>query len=330
MAMTIRDIAKEAGVSIATVSRYINNSGYVKSDTKILVEAAIKKYNYIPNAAAVSLSKRESNVIGVIVPDLTNPFNSDVIKGISKRADEENLAVMLVDSCGDIKTENRALRVFKQQQVKGLMMIPVVDDVSYSPEFYKSLSEVDFPVICIDREVKGFDVDGFYYNNYLNSYKAAKYLKDLGHNDILVIAGDQNIENGRQRLDGFMNAYDDFGLEIPDDNILYGEFEEELTYQLVKEYFSEPADVHGIFSSDYRMTKGVIKALFELKLEKKVKIFSFDKLELFDVLNVESYYFEKNPVKLGEDAMELLLKRIQSDVYDFKKVLVPLKISHHV
>ena len=327
MAITIRDIAKEAGVSIATVSRYINNSGYVKSETKDLVEAAIDKFNYVPNAAAVSLSKRVSNVIGVIVPEISNPFNSDVIKGIIKQAERENLAVILCDSQEDIISENRGLRVFIHQQVRGLIMIPLVDDVSLNPKFFKNLGQVDFPVICIDREVKGLDVDGFYYNNYLNSYKAAKYLHDLGHEEVVVVAGDQNSEDGRQRLDGFINAYDDFGLEIPDENIIYGEFDEELAYQLTKEYFSAKSKVKAVYSSGYKMTKGILKALFEMKLEKKVHIFSFDKIELFDVLNIESYYFERNPIKLGEDAMELMLKRIKGEEYDTKKVLVPLKIN---
>jgi len=327
MAITIRDIAKEASVSIATVSRYLNNSGYVKSETKELVEAAINKFNYIPNAAAVSLSKRESNIVGVIVPEISNPFNSDIIKGISKRADKENLAVILCDSHEDIHSESRALRVFKQQQVRGLIMIPIVDEIEQNSSFFDDLSKVNFPVICIDKEVKGLAIDGFYYNNYLNSYKAAKYLHDLGHEEVVVVAGNQNIENGRQRLDGFINAYDDFGLEIPDENIIYGEFDEELSYQLTKEYFRVSSQVKAIFSSGYKMTKGIITALFELKLEKKVKVFSFDKLEIFDVLNIESYYFEKNPVRLGEDAMELLLKRMDNNNYDYKKVLVPLKIS---
>lgn len=327
MAITIRDIAKEAGVSIATVSRYINGSGYVKSETKALVEAAIDKYNYIPNAAAVSLSKRESNVIGVIVPEVSDLFNSEVIKGINKLADKENLAVILCDSGGETQSENRALKVFKQQQVRGLIMIPAVDEYTQNQKFFDSLSQATFPVVCVDREVNGFDVDGFYYNNYLNSYKAAKYLHDLGHREVVVVAGDQNIENGRQRLDGFINAYDDFGLEIPDENILYGEFDEELAYQLTKEYFMEENQVKAIFSSNSLMTKGVIKALFELKIEKKVKIFSFDKHELFDVLNIESYYFERNPFKLGEDALDLLLKRIKDKDYEFKKVLIPLSIT---
>lgn len=329
MAITIRDIAKEAGVSIATVSRYVNNSGYVKADTKRLVEAAINKFNYIPNANAVSLSKRESNVIGVIVPEVSNPFNSDLIKGIIKSAEKENLAVMLCDSQEDMISEARALRAFKQQQIRGLIMIPVRDDIALNHTFFSELEKVDFPVICIDREVSGFEVDGFYYNNYLNSYKAAKFLHDLGHKEVVVLAGDQNIENGRQRLDGFINAYDDFGLEIPDDNILYGEFSEETAYQLTKEFFAIVRPIKVMFSSGYKMTKGIIKALIELKLEKKVKIFSFDKIELFDVLNIESYYFERNPVKLGQDAMELLLKRLSAKDYERKKVLVPLKISTH-
>lgn len=327
MAITIRDIAKEAGVSIATVSRYINGTGYVKSETKALVEAAIDKYNYIPNAAAVSLSKRESNVIGVIVPEVSDLFNSQVIKGVNKLADKENLAVILSDSGGDIQSEMRALKVFKQQQVRGLIMIPAVDEYELNQTFFDGLSKADFPVVCIDREVNGFNVDGFYYNNYLNSYKAAKYLHDLGHTEVVVVAGDQNIENGRQRLDGFINAYDDFDLEIPDENILYGEFDEDLAYQLTKEYFMDKTKVKAIFSSNSLMTKGVIKALFELKLEKKVKIFSFDKHELFDVLNIESYYFERNPKKLGEEALALLLKRMNNEDYEFKKVLVPLSIN---
>ncbi|STB16755.1 LacI family transcriptional regulator [Clostridium novyi] len=120
MSVTINNIAKEAGVSLATVSRVINNSGYVKDETREKVMKVINKYNYTPSAIARSLSKSITNTIGVIVPDITNPFFGSIIKGISDVAEVHNLNLILCDSNESIDREIKAIKTLKEQRIREL------------------------------------------------------------------------------------------------------------------------------------------------------------------------------------------------------------------
>jgi len=327
MAVTIKDIASAAGVSIATVSRFVNQSGYVGKEAKVKLELIVKEMNYIPNAAAVSLAKRESNVIGVMMPDISNPFYSDVIKGISHICDRENLALLISDCSEDIEKELRTLHVYKQQQVRGLILAPICDEKEDNIRFFKEVESFNSPVIIVDKNINGLDTDKLYYNNILNSHKAAKHMFEKGHKDVLVLAADQNKELGRQRLDGFITAYDNFGYAVPDEHIIYGEFNEEITYHLIKDYYETGGKVKAIYSSNNAMTKGALKAIFELNLYRHIEMFNFEKLELFDISHIKGHYFDQHGKKMGEMAMEMMLKRFNGDESNHNKVMVPLKIS---
>mgnify|MGYP001562430568 FL=1 len=122
MGINIRDIAREAKVSSTTVSRVLNNSGYVKDETKEIILKKIKELNYTPSAVARSLSKNESTTIGVIVPDIENPFFAEIIKGISSLADEKNLNIILCDTNETVSREIKSLNMLKEQRILGIII----------------------------------------------------------------------------------------------------------------------------------------------------------------------------------------------------------------
>ncbi|MDZ5034705.1 LacI family DNA-binding transcriptional regulator, partial [Clostridium perfringens] len=135
MAVTIDDIAKKAGVSSATISRVLNNSSYVKDETKEKVLKVIEEMNYVPSAIARSLSRRETSTIGIIVPDITNPYFGEIIKGISKIAEEVGLNIILFNTNNDIKSELKALDEVKKHRLKGVIMTPGFGDTKFEDIF---------------------------------------------------------------------------------------------------------------------------------------------------------------------------------------------------
>lgn len=125
--ITIKDVAELAGVSKATVSRALNNSGYVSPETKKKIDEIIEKYHYLPSASAVNLSKKETTTIGVVVPEIGNLFYADIVQGITRKADELDLSLVLFDTGNNMEREEKAIRVLQQQRVKGIILGPSID-----------------------------------------------------------------------------------------------------------------------------------------------------------------------------------------------------------
>ena len=153
MTVTINHIAKEAEVSHATVSRVLNNSGYVKDETREKVLKVIKELNYTPSAIARSLSTNKTNTIGVIVPDINNLFFGDIIKGITEIADKNNLNIILCDTDEDKDKELKAINVLKQQRIQGLIITPTFYKNSPNDENLNALKALGIPIILIDGHV---------------------------------------------------------------------------------------------------------------------------------------------------------------------------------
>ena len=157
--MKIKNIAQLAGVSTATVSRVINNSSSVKEETRKKVLEVIKLKNYRPNITAQNLAKKETNTIGVVIPDLDNPFFWKIIKGIYEKIEKENLNIILLNSYGNLKKEKRVIEILIEQRVKGVIIVPVAKDKFSSYKHFNKLDEFRIPYVLIDREVEG-DNDG--------------------------------------------------------------------------------------------------------------------------------------------------------------------------
>ena len=125
--ITIKDVAEMAGVSKATVSRVMNNSGYVAAETRRKIENIMEAHNYVPSALAVNLSRQETKVVGVVFPEIENVFYSDILHGITQVADELDLSLVLFDTQNDLEREKKAFRVLQQQKVRGIILGPSVD-----------------------------------------------------------------------------------------------------------------------------------------------------------------------------------------------------------
>lgn len=314
MATNIRDIAREAGVSSTTVSRVLNGSGYVKEETKALVLKTIKEFNYTPSAVARSLSKNETNTIGVIVPDIENPFFGKVIKGISALADERNLNIILCDTNENISKEIKFLNMLKEQRISGIIVTPTNDINEANNEQLSVLENMGIPIVLVDRDVKHSNFDGVFTDNIRGAYEATSALIKEGHRKIAIITGPNSSKPGRDRLTGYKKALRMNDIELNEGYLFYGDFKLESGYKATQEILKMEDRPTAILACNNMMNLGSIKALYEnkLRIPQDMAIIGFDEVLMLDVVGLNISVVSRPDNDMGKKAMELLMKKMDS------------------
>ncbi len=314
MAVTISDIARETQVSSATVSRVLNNSGYVKKETREKIVGVMEKMNYVPSAIARSLSNMETNTIGVVVPDIHNPFFGEVIKGISSLADLHNLNILLCDSDENVNDkEIKHLKILKEQRIRGLIITPTSEENEFNTQYLRLLENFGIPIVLVDRDVKNSNLDGVFIDNIGGAYAATNALIEEGHERIAIIAGPVTSLPGRDRLEGYKKAFRMNHLELDDSLILYGDFKLEGGYDLTRKTLEMPNRPSAIFTSNNLMTMGCVKALREanLNIPHDIALIAFDEIEAFNILGLDISYVSRPTKEMGREAMQILLSKLE-------------------
>ena len=179
MAVNIDDIARKAGVSSTTISRVLNNSSYVKEETREKVLKIIEEMNYVPSAIARSLSKRETSTIGIIVPDITNSYFGEIIKGISKIAEEVDLNIILFNTDNNVKSELKALEEIKRHRLKGVIMTPGFGDTKFRNEFIEAIKSINIPIVLVSADLNYISLSGVFVDDVKGGYLATKTLIEM-------------------------------------------------------------------------------------------------------------------------------------------------------
>lgn len=331
MKLTINDIAKEAKVSKSTVSRVINNSGYVDQHTREKVEKIIEMHTYYPSAAARRLSKRESNTIGVIIPEADNTFFGDVLKGISEVVDEMNMTLIFSDTSNDSEKEERALNMINMQEVKGLILTPVNDrdDSEAERKLKQKLRDLGIPVVLLDRGVSNSQWDGVFFENYQSAYIATEILIKEGHEKIGIITGDLKLKIGQDRYIGYLNAMEDHGMNVSKKYIYEGNFSVEKAYELTKEFIESGDLPDAVLTCNNRTTLGLMKALNEYNLTpgKHIAAIGIDKNTVMDILGYNYSNVSRDAVEMGRVAMRRLLERFENPGRQRAEYIMPFEIE---
>lgn len=323
MQVTISDIAKRAKVSSTTVSRVLNNSGYVKDDTKKRILAAIKEMNYTPSAIARSLSKSETNTIGVIVPDITNSYFGEIIKGISEIAEINNLNIILFNTDNYLDRELRALNLLREQRIKGIIMTPGFGEEEFNETYIKTIENINVPMILVSADMKFIKLNGIFVDNVKGGYDATNLLIKEGHTKIGMMTGLLSSMSIIDMLTGYKKALKENQIPIKDEYIYYGDFKLEKSYELTKKILSEKEPPTALIVCSNMMTIGVIKALKEKNknIPKDLSIVGFNKIDFLDIMGFNITYIEDYPIKLGRASMEMLNKIINKEQSDNSKVM---------
>lgn len=328
--ITIKEVAELVGVSKATVSRVINNSGYVNAETRRKVEEVVRNYNYVPSANAVNLSKQETNTVGVVVPEIDNMFYGEIVHGITEVADENGLSLIFFDTQNTEKKEIQALQALSQQRVRGLLLAPAVDySASKTGDLIrKQLNALNIPVVMLDRDSETEDWDGVFYENYECSYEVAKVFHEAGHKRVGIITGDLGLKIGRDRMAGFMDGAKAFGLQVDEKHIMKGNFYTDLAYQLARDMFLSGDMPDAVYTCNNRTSIGFLKAAFSCGIQVGVDIgfMGNDRVGILDAVGLGFSCVYRDTFEMGRAGLRLLLERIGNPEEPQKITRIPYQV----
>ena len=315
MALTIKDIAKEAGVSRTTVSRVLNNSGYVREETRQRILEIMEKLNYTPSAIARSLSTNKTNTIGVIVPQINDPFFGEIIRGISEVSTEYDLNIILCNTEDNIDKEFKFLEVLQKQRIQGIIITPTLAKSDRNKNFLKKLKDSGIPIILIDGHVKYTNFSGVFIDHVQGGFDATEALIKEGHKKIAIVTGHMDSRPARERLQGYKEALIASDIEINENYILFGDYTYETSYRLIKEVLNLKERPTALFISSNLMMLGCIKALNELKLSipDDIGLIGFDKIDVLNIIGMDISFVNGPTFELGKTAMKMLNNSLENN-----------------
>jgi len=328
MSIGIKEVAKEAGVSIATVSRALNNEGYVSENSYKKVMAAAKKLNYEPNYLAQSLLKQKTNIIGVVVSDISTSFFSKILKSIENCASEKGYNIMICSIEEDLEKEKKYLSVFKRMCVDGIILTHEQTDT----ELMIQLAAMsDIPMVACSCRIESLDCTSVNIDDYKAAYDAISYLYRLGHRKIAYFgAGLHDYTVGRQRYEGVRDSTADKNCPIPEKYIQLSGLKIEHGYKMMKNLLVSCKDdlPTAIFAGSDDVAVGVMNCAFDFgyRVPEDFSILGFDNSEISACMRPSISTVHQPIEEIGYVSVSLLVDLIQKEERQYPEVVLPYKI----
>lgn len=316
MKVTIKDIAKAANVSTATVSKVLNKKDQrISAETRNLVLKIAKEKNYIPNSMARSLVTRKTNTIGLILPDITNPFFPELARGAEDRANESDYMLMFANTDDDADKENRYLNMLAEKMVDGIILTQSANKEGNA----EVLNGLKLPLVLIDRDIELENIRGkVLVDNFQGAYDGVSYLINKGYRRIAFITGPFSTTTSKERLNGYEKALEDFGIAVNWSLIFEGEYKgqwgEEATKVLVKK--NMPCD--AIFCGNDLIAVSVIKTLKKsgYKVPEDVAVLGYDNIQLSEMIEPALTTVNQPVYEMGYQAAELLINILEDNIQE--------------
>ena len=306
---TIRDVARQAGVSVATVSRVLNDNPKVKPHLRARVEQAMQELNYQPSALARGMRSQTAQVIGLILPDIGNPFFTALARAIEDAAHESGYGLLLCNSDEDPDKEQRYAEILLAQRVAGVVLIPA------SMDLCEPLQTRDIPLVCVERPVPECPVDTVLLDNEAGSRMAAGHLIELGHRRIGLIVGLLDAAVSQERLQGYRRALGDAGIPFDPDLVRYGGLTEQGGYQKAMELLEPGNQPTALFVTSNAMALGALRAIQarRVRVPDALSVASFGDMPCFSLFRPPLTVVQQPAYELGLQAAHLLLRRIKGE-----------------
>jgi DNA-binding LacI/PurR family transcriptional regulator len=305
---TIRDVARRAGISVATAARALGEYGYVSAATRDRVQRAARALDYHPNAIARSMIKGRTQTLAVIVSDNANPFFAAVVRGIEDVVLAKGYAIMLCNADENPEKEAMYLRTVRQKRVDGLIVSPS----GGSAAMLRNLMASGIAVVQVDRRIAGLAADAVLIDNLGGVRQAIAHLVRLGHRRIGMISGPRRLFTGRERLKAFRAAVREAGLAPADDLVCEGTFKEPSGYELVGRFLRLRRRPTAIFVANNLMTIGALLGLKEaaVRIPEEMAVVGFDDMDWAPILTPPLTAVAQPGYDLGTAAGRLLLERL--------------------
>jgi LacI family transcriptional regulator len=305
---TIREVAKQANVSVATVSHVINGTRFVEPETKARVTNAIKTLGYRPNLLARSLRRQETHTIGLIVPDNANPFFADFARVVEDAGFAEGYSVILCNSDRSETKEERYIDVLLSKRVDGLIFISSTDRL----DLLQHVRDAGVPVVVVDRDPGDLSVSQVLVSNEQGGYLAGQYLASLGHRRIGCIGGSSRSNPSWGRVTGFARALAEAGIDLAPEAIVQGDFRYASGEAAMRELLDRDLGLTAVFAANDLMAIGALITLRRagLHVPDDVSLIGFDNI-LQGATMIPALTTIEQPVnELGQASVRLLLDQI--------------------
>ncbi|MGH9754975.1 MAG: LacI family DNA-binding transcriptional regulator [Blastocatellia bacterium] len=305
---TMVDVARLANVSVATVSAVVNGKSGVSAELTRRVREAMKALDYHPDHVARSLKVGRTHVIGMVVPDITNPFFLEVVHGLETEALQNGYSLILCNSGEDPQREQDQLSTLFSRRVDGVALA-----CTDSSAAYDGLIRRRFPLVFIDRVPIGFTGGAVVADNVSGAYEATRHLIELGHSRIAIIAGEMRLSNGVDRVEGFRKAMQEAHLPVREEYFYRGDFQIESGYRGGLELLRLAEPPTAIVACNNKMTLGLMRATGEMRVPcpAQVSILGFDDFEWAANFSPKLTTVAQPTREIGRQAMKMLLGKLR-------------------
>lgn len=307
---TLRDVAREADVSVSTVSRVFNEPDKVKDDTRIRVQHAVEALDYRPSRVArrLRLENGLAHMLGLVLPDIQNPFFADVARGVEDVAQENGYTVIVNNSDEDLARQKLCLETLRTESVDGVI-VPPVREVDSDIE---ALVASGIPVVCVDRRMKTIAYDTIVSDNVQGAYEAVSHLIAHGHRRIGLIGGIPWLSTSKERRGGYELALAEHGIELNAALIHEGDSRQESGRSMAEQLLNLDDPPTAIFSGNNLMTLGALEAIHlrGRRIPEDISIVAYDDVPWALALNPPLTAVRQPGHEMGRRAAEMLLQRI--------------------
>lgn len=312
---TITDVAREAGVSKATVSAVLNDRGVVRASTRARVLEVIDRLNYRPTQLPGRARSAEGRSIGIVVKEIDNPYYAEVVLGARSRAEEKGYTLVVISSEGEFGAERRGVELLCAKQVEGIIATPVLDEHADLSHFFE-LKRRNYPFVLLEA-VLGVPASLVDVDNAEAARRAAEHLIELGHTRIAHFAGPAYSMHTHERLDGVRRACSGAHLVFGDEHVITAGAHLESGYRAALQYFRDippPARPTGVTCYNDLVAVGVGRALRELgwRVPADVSVVGFDDIPLAEFLDVPLTTIRMPTFRMGEIAAEMVIAHAES------------------
>ncbi|PTM59803.1 LacI family DNA-binding transcriptional regulator [Desmospora activa] len=319
--ITIKDVAKESGVSTASISRVLNESGYVSNETKARVLAAVKKLNYQPNAIARSLKQDKTNTIGVVVPDIANPYFMKIAKAIEDTVSNSGYNLIFCSFDEDSEKERELLTVMYEKRVDAIVL-------ATSGESEDIVASAGIPIVLLDRkmEIESQQLDYVIEDNIQAAYGLTKTLLEQGHRQIGVVNGSLKVSTGWERYEGYKQAMQEYRLKEDLQFAYQGNFAQQDGCLAVDYFLSLDKKPTAILSFNNTMSFGVILELRRrgYNIPEDMVVASYGEVEAAQLLdNPQIIYVKQEPYEMGLKVGKIIMHRLQKRKKIIQETFIP-------
>jgi DNA-binding LacI/PurR family transcriptional regulator len=319
MAVSIKDIARLAGVSHSTVSRALNRSPLIPAETAERIQKIAREQGYTASAVARSLVTRKTEAIGVVVTSIADPFNGEVVAGIEEVANREGYSVVLATSQADPQRELTVVRSFRERRVDGIL----VASSRLGAQYQELFDELEVPIVLLNNQHPSEMAHSVSIDNTDGGYQATEHLIALGHEDIAYIGDESGLQSDEERFGGFQNAMQQARLQVRADLVVRGDGKQPLGRERAAELLAKADRPSAIFCYNDMTALGAIEEIHSKgwTVGREVSVVGFDDLFFTASLQPPLTTFRQPKRDLGRQAMQLLLAILRGQEAERKVVV---------